>query len=218
MMQAAEELMQVARNAAIDAVRRPTPALWGYIADYDPDTNAVKVSLPMLTPAKTPNQPFVTGWMPLGTPCAGKNYGLQFYPEVGTPCVVLFLNRDEGDVCVGFCLYNDILPPSGLTRDPGSIELRSKGGGNGIGSIYISASGTIQMQQGTTPVAVEGSATAGHQHGMTAYTTALTAALAAATPSVALTFASPPDTDKATDTIAVGQGAQSVLAPAPGGK
>lgn len=213
-MNAAEELLQVIRNVAADTVRPPRIALWGYVFAYNPTNHAVQVQLPEYEHPATPGSPLITGWMPLGTPLAGSNYGIRFAPEQGTPCVVLFVGRSSGDACAAFCLFSDVVAGPGTTLTPGQVELVGKGQER----ILLDGSGNVVFQHGTTPVAVEGSQTAGHSHDLSAMVSAVNTACKNVAGYSSIPTTPPTLTGSQTDTIATGWGAQDVLAPGPKGK
>jgi hypothetical protein len=237
----ADDFVHLARQVAQDQLGVIQMATWGYIAAYDVNTNTVQLVLPTFRRAD-PNTgepvPIVTGWIQLGTPWAGNGIGMQFYPQKcaatpqdptqGEQVLVLVIERTTG-VSVSACmLFNNPFPVIDSSLQPGEGILKSGGGA----TLKLDASGNVIFQGGSTPVAVEGSRTTGHQHALTQLKAAIATYISAnptcglATPPTGATtdvgadletILAAADTDTQTDTVATGQGAQDVLAPSAGG-
>lgn len=102
----------------------------GVIQSYDPKTYRVRVSLP-------PDDVW-TGWILLSS------WGEVMPPEIGTQCLVVFLNGDVNHGIVINNLYSDEKPPpqdSEVTK-PGSYLLKTKNGT----TIKITNDGAIKIK------------------------------------------------------------------------
>jgi len=180
-------------------------AAWGYVANYDPATNQVQVTLPSYQQGWVPNNaaqnaPLVSPWMPLGTPYAGKSYGFECYPDLNVPCLVLVIDEATGSSLSAVLFHNNTFPAIGGLQQ-GECQLVSKAGK----SLKFTAGGQTVFNGGSTPVAVEGSAV-----DLTALVNAVNAACSGVTgynPIVVVP----------TSTVKTGQGAQDILMPSAGG-
>jgi hypothetical protein len=220
-------------------------AAWGYVANYDPATNQVQVTLPSYQQGWVPNNaaqnaPLVSPWMPLGTPYAGKSYGFECYPDLNVPCLELVIDEATGSSLSAVLFHNNTFPAIGGLQQ-GECQLVSKAGK----SLKFTAGGQTVFNGGSTPVAVQGS-TVTHAHGLYAYNTTVAAALTSLASSPPATIAllipalaaifttlaglTPPLTPTSvTDTAGAaltnatsaavdsGQGAQDILMPSAGG-
>jgi hypothetical protein len=222
-MHAPSEFVQLMRNIAIDAVTKSVTSVWGYVNSYDAKTHSVTLAFPQYVAQGNPTP--VSPPIPLGTFAVGEEFGARFAPGLGTPCCMDIVEEETGDALSVSFYYNEVFTPNTTTPllTPGEFEFIS-------GTNFVqrfNAAGQLQLGQLTnwqystppsTPVAVEGSRTTGHVHALTALASAITAIGGPNTPLTNTNLASALmgiDTDSATDTIDEGQGAQSILCPAP---
>lgn len=72
----------------------------------------------------------ITGWIPVMTPYAGKNFGSYFLPEVGTEVIVGFTMGDRNCPVVLGCLWNteSPIPEDTADKDNKTKRLKTKGG------------------------------------------------------------------------------------------
>ena len=251
-MDVASDLAILMRNIAAEVSfgrGSPTYALFGRVASYDPTTDRTQVQVVHWGPTQQ-DQLIIS--IPTSGEMKGDGYGDYFYPDEGTLCLVLLVERSTGD-SISLQLLNDDVnqPPSwgsGIAAKltPGERIIWSKSGF----LARFNAAGKLQLGStsgGTTPVAVEGSSVT-HNHTLVQFYAELATAIAnyiIANPptaascgltDVAAIFAAlaaptPVPTDTAGDTTMPGVlttavvdtategtgGAQSVLAPGPGG-
>lgn len=222
----ADDFVHLARQVAQDQLGVIQLATWGYVAGYDANTNTIQAVVPTFRkpdPLTGEPIPVVTGWIPLGTPWAGDGIGMQFSPKKqsatpqdptqGEQVLILVIERTTG-VSVSACMFfNNPFPVIDTSLQPGEGIIKSGGGA----TLKLDANGKVILQGGSTPVAVEGSKTSGHQHGLAALVAAINTACAGCAGFLAIPVTPEIQSDTQTDGIAAGQGAQDVLAPAAGG-
>ena len=208
---------QIAQDQA-GAERGPT---LGYIASYDPATATVTAVVPSYCqpdPVTGVPTPITVGPIRLGSSWAGDGIGIQVAPAKaaatpqdptqGEPVVILQFSHGTGIGVAAVMLFNAIFAPPDTALAPGDAYIKSGGGAR-----LRFRGGDLVMQEGATPVAVEGSQIT-LDDALNAYGALLVTALAAATPKVTMVA---PVVVGSRVSVDVGQGAQDVLAPAPGG-
>jgi hypothetical protein len=194
------DLVSLIRMIARNELGSNTHAAWGYVANFYSATGTVDVKLPTYQdPIST--LPLVLKNIPLGSPYVGAGYGLEIYPEVGTPCLVVVVETETG-ASVSACLnWNTAVPPKGGLQ-PGQFRVTSKSGA----ILLFDSNGNIVFNQGTKPVAVEGS-----QIDLTSLITAINMACTSVSGYAPITV--PPALGAPTAAVATGQGSPHVLAP-----
>jgi hypothetical protein len=236
-MQDVIDQVALMRMIARDELGQGVHAAFGYIQNYYTATGTADIALPSYQNPLTA-KPLIAQNVAVGSPFVGSGYGLEIYPEVGTPCLLVVVNKDSNITVSATLLWNQANQPVG-GLNPGELRITSKSGSR----VYFDGNGNVKINNGSTPVAVEGSKVT-HIHGLSVFFAALAAEIAAyiaANPpsaasmgatdlaaifaALAMTMAGPPvtGTDIAgtngptPSAVDSGQGAQDVLAPTPGG-
>jgi hypothetical protein len=186
-----QDLTGVIRAIARDELATSTRAAWGYVVAYDPTTALVQVRLPVYQDPST-STIATTPWIPLGSPYVGGSYGLECYPELGTPCLVYIVETQSGAGLAAVLLHNKNVQAPGIAVNPGEFAVSTKSGSvlymDQDGNVEVHAKNlkvtassevTLSTQTGAdTPVAVEGS-TVTHYHTLETFVTGLIAAFSA---------------------------------------
>lgn len=238
----AMHIRNIAAEVCTNTAANKVAVLEGRIDAYDQANGTVDI---VLAQYYTPGNPPYKVTVPYGLFMAGNGYGDYFYPEPGQSCVILaFADAGDGGWVQVALTHDTLNPPANFTGSgiagplqPGDRAIYAKGDWlirAGSGKIQLGSTGA----GGTTPTAVEGSYVT-HAHTLTTFLALLAAEIAtyiSANPStaamcgltdVAAVFAAlvAAQTDIAGNPLAggltpsatdVGQGAQSVLLPAPG--
>lgn len=114
--------------------------VFGAISSVDPTTNKVKVIFPDRT---NDNQTYMeSNWIPLCTPVAGNQFGIQFLPyggatvndpdgkkqqgvRVAEQCIVYVIGRKRGQYAVGAQIFNTSdVPPTGY-QDKSGVQAQA---------------------------------------------------------------------------------------------
>ena len=121
---------------------------WGYISAYDIKTGMVKVFLPLLPGQQHRTERsgrIVTPWVLLGSPYVGDGYGLEVYPETGTPCALTLVENHTGAGVVASMQHTKTVPVNSNVGDlqPGDFRIVDKSGNY----FWFQQDGTVTVEQ-----------------------------------------------------------------------
>ena len=117
------------RQGALQQQQDTRLVLFGHVSSYDPETHAVKVMIPQYDDED--EQPYLTGWIPLGSLAVGDKFGIQYAPKGGATseepgkgeqCQVMLVQRSTGLAQVANLMWTDEHTPPGKGKSDSEEE------------------------------------------------------------------------------------------------